>query len=104
MACKCFHKITKVTVNTTNVIFDFDTPVTVTDKERFCFKLVTDIPTTGATLPVLVTVNGTTIPLVNKYGDSSVGSEVPKNRCVCGYYGSTVPHIIGQFPISKNIC
>ena len=90
MACKYFHVVTTVTPDTTanTLTLNFSSPVTAVDKDRFCFKIVTDIPSTYDAYTVLMTVNGTAIPLWNKYGDPTphvISSVIPQNYyCGCG--------------------
>ena len=105
MACRYFHVVSNVTVNAgTSVVLDFSIPATTTDKDRFCFKLVTPIPAEGATLPVLLTINGVaTNALWNKYGNPVVGADLRTNRVYHGYYGATVPHVITRdLPMAYN--
>lgn len=83
-----------VSVTATNVVLDFTSAVTLTDEDRFNFRLCQNIPSTGATLPVLVTVNGSTIPLLNKYGNPIIGSELKTRRIYRGYYGANTPHVL----------
>ena len=93
MVCEFFHCANSVTVGADAVVIAFSQPVTATDKDRFCFKLCQSIPAAGSTLPVQVTVNGTNIPLWNKYGNPILGSQL-RTRKYCGYYGATTPHVI----------
>jgi hypothetical protein len=94
MGCNCFNVANGVTVSDTNVTLTFISPVVLTDERPFCFRLATMIPEAGATLPVLVTVNGTAIPLLNKYGNPVVGADLRVRRLYKGYYGATTPHVI----------
>ena len=96
--CKCFHCANVVTVNATNVVLDFSRPVTISDKERFCFRLCNYQDITSS-LPVVVTVNGTTVPLLNKFGNPVLGTDLKTRVIYRGYYGATTPHIIASnFP------
>lgn len=48
----------------------------------------------GELLPVQLTVNGTAIPLWDRYGNPVLGNQI-KTRCVYrGFYGDSSPHII----------
>lgn len=93
MNCDYFHCATGVTVGADAVVLTFSSPVSVTDKDRFCFKLCQAIPEAGSNLPVQVTVNGAPVPLWNKYGNPILGSQL-RNRKYIGYYGATTPHVI----------
>lgn len=94
MNCVYFHCANSITVTETAVVLDFNSVATTVDKDRFCFKLADKIPAEGANLPVQVTVNGSTIPLWNKYGNPILGSQLTTGRKYNGYYGATTPHII----------
>jgi hypothetical protein len=94
MNCNEIICANSVTVNATNVVIDFSETVTLNDRERFNFRLCQSIPTAGASLPVVVTVNGETIPLWNKYGNPILSSELRCKRIYRSYYGATTPHVI----------
>lgn len=95
MSCKYYHNATSATAGTNVVTLDFAEPATVTDKQRFCFRLLTAIPTAALTYPVQLTVNGTTVPLWNKYGNPVIGGDLTQGKLVTGFYGATNPHVIG---------
>lgn len=94
MNCKYFHCANSVTVGTNVVTLDFMSAATATDKDKFCFKLCQPVPATAAAYPVQVTVNGTAVPLWNKYGNPVLAGELTQYRLITGYYGATVPHVI----------
>ena len=106
MACKYFHVVTTVTPDTTanTLTLNFSSPVTAVDKDRFCFKIVTDIPSTYDAYTVLMTVNGTVIPLWNKYGDPATASQLSKCKVYKGYYGATTPHVISSVIPQNYYC
>lgn len=106
MACKYFHAANTVTVNAgISVVLDFSIPATAVDKDRFCFKIVTDIPATAAALPVLLTINGVaTNALWNKYGNPVLGADLSKCKLYHGYYGATTPHVITRDLPSPTRC
>lgn len=94
MACKYLHCANTVTVNAdTSVVLNFSVPANAEDKDRFCIKIVTDIP--SSSLPVLLTINGvSTNTFLNKYGNPVIASDLKKGKCYHGYYGSSTPHVI----------
>lgn len=105
MACKYFHAVSTVTVNDgVSVVLDFSIPAVAVNENKFCFKIVTDIPATAANLPVLLTINGVaTNALWNKYGNPAIGADLTRGKLYHGYYGSTVPHVITK-DIPSPIC
>lgn len=106
MACRFFHVANSVTVNEgVSVVLDFSTPALTSDKDRFCFKLTTPIPTDAAALRVLLTVNGvSTVALWNKYGNPVTANELKQNQCYHGYYGATTPHVIVRSIPTQSRC
>lgn len=102
--CKYYHKISTATVSATNILLVPDTPVTISDKTRFCFRVCADIPSSADALPVVITLNGVDTNAVwDKYGDPATGAEIKEKRCYRAWYGSTTPHIIVEkMPISKE--
>ena len=94
MSCKNFYRVTSVAVGTTAVTIGFNSTVTLENTQRFCFKVCTKIPAGGENLPVVMTANGQTVALWNKYGNPMIGAELRNCKCYCGYYGSTTPHVI----------
>lgn len=93
MSCKYFHCTGNITVSTTNVVIDFPSPVTANNEDRFCFRLCSGF-SGGETLPVQVTVNGTAIPLLDRYGNPVLGAELKTRVNYRGFYGSSTPHVI----------
>lgn len=91
--CPYIHCANQVTVGADAVVLDFTKPVNAINRDHVCFKLCQEIPAAGASLPVQVTVNGTAIPLWNKYGNPVLGSQLTRRKYI-GYYGSTTPHVI----------
>jgi hypothetical protein len=106
MACKYFHVVTTVTPDTTanTLVLNFSSPATANDEDRFCFKIVTDIPSIYDTYAVLLAVNGTTtVALWDKYGNPVTASSLGKCKVYKGYYGATAPHVITPcVPITYN--
>lgn len=103
MACKYFHCITTITVGASTVLLTPMDTVTIPDETRFCFKILDSIPESALTLPVTVTVNGTSVALWDKYGNPATGADLVRGRCYKGWYGATTPHIIvGNMPMSKE--
>lgn len=98
MSCKNFYRVTSVVVSETAVTLDFNAPVTLTNTQRICFKVCTAIPAGGENLPVVMTANGATVAVWNKYGNPMLGGELKNCKCYCGLYGSTTPHVITNQP------
>lgn len=97
MSCKYLHFSPSYTVNdsSTQVVFGFANPVNATDRDRFCWRITTDIPSgTPATYSVYVTVNGANIPVLNKYGNPVIVSDLARGQLYKGFFGATTPHII----------
>lgn len=101
MACKHLHIINNysVTEGSTMANLSFVKTVTsVTDKQRFCVKVCVDIPETYDTYTAQVIINGSGVPLWDKYGDPLTLSELRKGVVYQGYYGSTSEHIVLNAP------
>lgn len=94
MNCRYFHCANSVTVGTDVITLNFENGATASDQTRFCFKLCQTIPDTAMTFPVQLTVNGTAIPLWNKYGNPVVASDLVPYKLINGYYGATDAHVI----------
>ena len=92
--CNNISCANSITVTATNVVLDFASVVTLTDEERFDFRICQNVPSTGLALPVLVTVNGSTIPLLNKYGNPITGVNLRTRKIYRGYYGASTPHVL----------
>lgn len=94
--CNCkFYKVQSATVDGNSLILSFANPVTANDKDKFSFVICTVIPSTATPVPVLVTVNGANIPLLNKFGNPVFSNEIRNRKLYVGYYGSqATPHII----------
>ena len=105
MSCKYFHVSNAYTVNDSDsqIVLGFPSTVTVTDKTRFCLKLVFDPSVLNQTYTVLATVNGANVPLWDKYGNPVTVAELSKGKVYRGYYGDTTPHIIfNELPRTYN--
>lgn len=114
--CQFLHKSSNIEISEGNLIITFaDNPTGVIDKQRFCFRLLQNIPSGAETLPVQVIVNGVAMPLWNKYGDLVYGADLltcmdcsgtiisNKRYVYKGYYGTaTANHVIlNNFPNSN---
>ena len=106
MACKCIHVANNYVVNdsSTNVVLQFSTAATASYKDRFCFKVVTALPAASATYLLYATVNGNSVPVLNKYGNPMLVSDVKINRMYKGWYGtdSTAHIIASNTPVTYN--
>lgn len=101
--CKCI-KVTP-SVTSTQVILTPANPITRSNKESFCFRLASPIPAAGAALPVVFTINGATVDMLNKYGNTPVGADFPtcSCRCIFAYYGVNggIGHVsLPKFPVT----
>ena len=97
MFCKYLHYSPSYTVNddSTQVVFGFADAVSASNEDKFCWKITTTIVTgTTATYSVYITVNGANIPVLNKFGNPVIVSDLTKNMLYKGFYGSSTPHII----------
>lgn len=94
--CNCnIHKVTTVTVDGNSMILNFNTGVSANNKDKFNFVICTIIPSTATPVPVLITVNGANIPLLNKFGNPVYSNELRKRKLYLGYFGSQdTPHVI----------
>lgn len=87
--CKNFHKSSSITTTETNVVVAFaDNPTDIANEQRFCFAICQDVPTAGDALAVQLTVNGTAISLLDKYGNPVPGCGLTKGHIYKGYYGT----------------
>lgn len=99
MACTKLHIVNSIDTTTTasTVIIDFSTPATGVNKDRFCIKFpcCLSIPSTADTYAVQVMVNGTAVPVMDRYGNPAVASDFKKKRIYKGYFGNTTAaHVI----------
>lgn len=90
MTCNCgcgdTHRITDVTVNTTEVILTAVNSTDIGDLQKFNIfmnKSITGI--TGVPIPVFINVNGTNMPLKNRFGQQILSNRVPLGFSK-GYY------------------
>lgn len=93
--CNSFYKVSSATSDTTNLTLAFNPAVSANDKQRFWFAICTTLPNLTAPLPVQLTVNGTTVPLLDKYGNVVYSNTLKTRKIYKGYYGSeTTAHVI----------
>ena len=105
MACKCIHIANTYVVNdsTTNVVLQFSNTATASDKDRFCFKVVTPLPSANAAYKLYATVNGGSVPVLDKYGNPMLVGDIRRNRFYKGWFGAAEPHIIASnSPVTYN--
>lgn len=105
MACKYLHTVTTYITNESvpNIVLQFPVKVTAVDKDKFCLKLSITLPSSVSNYPVLVTVNGTNIPVLNKYGNPLTAGTLRRCRVYKGFYGASTPHIIfNSVPLTCN--
>lgn len=104
--CPSFRYITSATILSGKLVLGVNNPITgQVDTNKLCLRFSTGVtlPTGYTTLPVYITVNGTDVPVLNRYGDTMLGSQIVLNTCggACtryvykGYYGTTASaHVI----------
>lgn len=92
--CQNFYCANSVTVGTTEVTIAFSKAVTLANQDKVCFRLCQSIPDTAAGLPVVLSINGTTVPLWNKYGNPIIGANLKTRFLYKGFYGDSTPHVI----------
>lgn len=95
--CKCIvYNTTAVNSDGTNLNLyfnaDFQNPQV---RQKFNFRICQQIPASSESQPVQININGTNYPLLNKFGEQAVGSELCCGKLYCGYYaGLTQKHFI----------
>lgn len=94
--CKCyFHKVNSTSAGETNIVLSFTNAVTANNKDPFNFIICTSLPSTATPVPVVITVNGTNVPLLNMFGNPVYSNEIRKRKAYYGYFGSqATPHVI----------
>ena len=109
-SCPYFHYVSIAVVSSGELVLTFsDSPTGLVDKSRFCFRFSQNIslPSGYASLPVYATVNGTTVPLWNKYGDILTGADLVTTSSALyfcprytyhGYFGSQTSASVGDAP------
>lgn len=123
--CKYFHYVNSMTISSGKLVLAFsDNPTGLSSTDRFCFRFNPNMsfPSGYASLPVYATINGTQIPVWDKYGNVMTGSELiaaSNNAYACpryvytGYIGqvvtvsgetqtTTIHLIVSDIP--KNTC
>lgn len=106
MCCKRIRFVNGVTVTDTNVVLTFEAEATgIADTQPLNFRLCQSVPADGAELPVQVTVNGTAVPLWNRYGNPVLGKELAARVNYLGAYGASTPHVISwTLPLPQRGC
>lgn len=95
--CKCsrfVHRVVTTTAGETLALVTTNSD-NINDKDPYVFianaRIINNLPETP--VPVTVEVNGTQVPLWNKYGEQILSSAIPRNAN--GYYSETpTPHVI----------
>ena len=101
----CIHKVTSATADTTALTLAFSPAVGANDKQRFCFVICTTLPNMASPLPVQLTVNGATVPLLNKYGNVVYSNAIKTRKVYRGYFGSeTTAHVIALNTPCDDCC
>lgn len=96
--CRHFHFISSATITGGNLVLTFaDSPTGLANTNRFCarFECGVTLPTGYQTLPVQAVINGTTVNVLNKYGNPMTGADLVLNsrgsicsrHCYKGYIG-----------------
>jgi len=102
--CKYLNVINSYTAPSTSTVLALNfvnAVASATDKQRFCIKLCTSIPSTYNAYTTTVTIGETAVPLWDKYGNPLTVSELKTGVVYRGYYGATSAHIILEAP--KNL-
>lgn len=96
MSCKHFHKSKSVKISSGEVVVSFvNPPLEVANCEPFCFAICQCIPSGVEGLPVSLEINGTTVPLWNKFGNVVTGDKLKTRFRYRGYFGrDTDLHVI----------
>jgi hypothetical protein len=96
--CKNFHKSSSITTTETNVVVVFnDNPTDIVNEQKFCFAICQEVPSAGNALAVQLTVNGTPVSLLDKYGNPVPGCGLTKGCTYRGYYGTGgTAHVISN--------
>lgn len=104
--CSNLYKSSSVTVNATNVVIEFEnSPTNIANEDKFCFIICQDIPASGNALAVQLTINGTAVPLWDRYGNLVPGCGLAKGQIYKGYYGTgTANHVISHTLPNKCVC
>lgn len=93
--CNSFYKVTSATASATDLTLAFSPVVGANNKQRFWFAICTALPNTTTPVPVQVTVNGATVPLLDKYGNTVFSNALKTRKIYKGYFGSVItPHVI----------
>lgn len=100
--CNCnnsIHYVQNVTVTDTNVSLTVTNSTNISSLD--CFSLIVckniGANVTGAPLPVQIVINGTAVPLLNKYSQPILSDKLPCRRKYCGAYvaeGTSNPYVI----------
>lgn len=89
------YKSTKIDVDNEEMLITFCTCRELCERQHFNFIICQRIPCCAECFPVFFEIAGTKYPLLNKYGEQAVGSELVSRKLFYGYYGELdTPHII----------
>lgn len=95
MACNCTCNILKSTVSTvavnsgtTAVVLTPDNALAPNNENRIELVVTTSVPAVGMALPAQVTLNGTTVPLFDKFGNIMYGANIRTRYVMRIYYGT----------------
>lgn len=75
-------------VSGTNLLLTPGSALSVENEGRVCFVLTGSVPSAGATLPVVMLVNGVQVPVYDKYGNILYGANLRSRAVIKAYYGT----------------
>lgn len=92
MACNCNNDISRstatVAVSSTNLLITPTNELTPLNEGRVALMITNSVPADGMSLPVTVTINGSNIPVYDKYGNIIYGYGLKTNVVLKGYFGN----------------
>ena len=95
MSCNCndnnvLKSDATASISSTNLILTTKDILSPINEGRLAFRLINSVPSSGANLPVLLSINGGTsaIPIYDKYGNIMYGYGIRPYAILKGYYGN----------------
>ncbi len=91
--CQNVHSVTSVTDNTTNIELTVSNSTDIGNLDPFILIMNKSVTVPSAPVPVNINVNGTAIPLYNKYAIQIQSNRIPR-RAVGAYVQEENPYVI----------
>lgn len=96
MACNCNNNTTSdvaksnatVAVASTNLLATPTDTLSPLNEGRVAIRITNSVPASGASLPVTVMLNGSEVPVYDKYGNILYGYGIRPYAIMKGYYGN----------------